>query len=83
MRGARSDPDATGRVPLRHLTRCSRPRHRILIAALALAALTLSLPTARAADTTHVAAPPGPPNGVRYLYLIRHGMYDRDSTDAD
>jgi serine/threonine-protein phosphatase PGAM5 len=43
----------------------------MLPALLALLALTLAAPAARCAES----APK--PAGVRYLYLIRHGMYDR------
>jgi serine/threonine-protein phosphatase PGAM5 len=38
---------------------------------------------ARAADAPRPAGAPKPPDGVRYLYLVRHGMYDRDDRADD
>src|SRR5437899_6285787 len=43
--------------------------------------LSLLLPLFALFTTDAVAAPPAP--GVHYLYLIRHGMYDRDDKVTD
>lgn len=67
-------------------TMAIRPTRRALGAALAAAACALAMParpSPRAADST-AAAPAAPaPSGVRYLCLVRHGMYDLDSTHSD
>jgi serine/threonine-protein phosphatase PGAM5 len=47
----------------------------------ALAMLSLA-PIVHAADAPAAAAPPKP-RGVHYIYLIRHGMYDRDTVNTD
>lgn len=35
------------------------------------------------APVVHAAAPPAKSTGVRYLYLVRHGHYERDDTVPD
>ena len=62
------------------MERCSL---RVLIPAAAFVLLTLAAPSVQSADTARVSGSPSAPKGVRYLYLIRHGMYDRDTTDID
>jgi serine/threonine-protein phosphatase PGAM5 len=50
---------------------------------LALIMSLLAAPTfAHAADAPAPAAPPAP-KGVHFLYLIRHGAYDRDTVNTD
>lgn len=39
--------------------------------------------SASGADSTSAPQSPIAASGTRYLYLVRHGMYDRDSTDID
>ena len=64
--------------------------HRPIVIGIAICALTLSMaPGVRAADSTRApdsaraSAVTSPARGIRYLYLIRHGMYDRDTTGTD
>jgi len=45
--------------------------------------LTWIAPLALAVSIAHGAEPPRPATGVRYLYLIRHGDYDRDDRADD
>ena len=58
---------------------------RVGLLALLLVGLALAAPAARAADS--LAAPGSKPapaaKGIRYMYLVRHGMYDRDDNADD
>jgi serine/threonine-protein phosphatase PGAM5 len=51
---------------------------RLVILSACLAALSLA-PVARAAD----APVPPKPRGVHFIYLVRHGVYDRDTVNTD
>lgn len=44
--------------------------------------LVLLAPMVHAADAPTTATPPKP-RGVHYIYLIRHGIYDRDTVNTD
>ncbi|HTR96612.1 MAG TPA: histidine phosphatase family protein [Candidatus Acidoferrales bacterium] len=46
-------------------------------------ALTMIAPSSVAAQAPAGSGAPRPPQGVHYVYLIRHGQYDRDTTVTD
>ncbi len=50
---------------------------------LAIALLASAAAFAHAADAPGVAARPAKPHGVHYIYLVRHGTYDRDTVITD
>ncbi len=61
------------------MTPVAQPRTpRSLVRRLPMLAVLLALTTAR----SHAAEPP-PARGIHFVYLIRHGAYDRDSLADD